>query len=128
MIKQNDFIPIIRMNNYYEVDYQMTSYARSLLGIMKGDILVDAIYSEDSSQSTPYDVYIMVEHVMNCEPAHIRYDRDEAHENGSIHPLHHLDVNHSQGGTFKIGLNAPIGSDSFEEFVDNDKERRYIIF
>jgi hypothetical protein len=57
----------------------------------------------------------LIEELIQFEPSYLRYDCDPARENGKIHPLHHLDVNYSQYGTFKLGLLAGIDSAYFED-------------
>lgn len=56
----------------------------------------------------------------------IRYDYDPDHENGTMHPLHHLDVNYSSQGTYKLGMNRKIQTDEFVDMLDVKTACRYI--
>jgi len=42
------------------------------------------------------------------EDGYIRYDYDEKHQDGLLHPLNHYDIFYSSGATFKIGLKQRI--------------------
>lgn len=51
----------------------------------------------------------LITYLLSFEPAYIRVDHDEKRENKEKHPLDHLDVNYSNAGTFKLGLNRKVG-------------------
>lgn len=38
------------------------------------------------------------------EPGYLRFDHDEEHNIGDLHPLNHIDINYTNDITFKIGL------------------------
>ena len=61
---------------------------------------------------------MLLEEMLSFEPGYIRYDIDEQNENGTLHPLHHLDVNYSAYGAYKIGLNAKLVNGYFENILD----------
>jgi len=78
---------------------------------------------------SPIDYYIesntvestglaLLEEIFQFEPAYIRYDFDATNENGKLHPLHHVDVNYSTYGTFKLGLNNFIVDTFFENILN----------
>jgi len=60
------------------------------------------------------------------EPGYLRYDYDEIHENGKLHPLNHLDINYSNDITFKIGIKNKISSDIFIDILDLNTNSYYI--
>lgn len=60
----------------------------------------------------------LLEELFQFEPGYIRYDVDQDRLNGRIHPVHHVDVNYSQYGTFKLGLDAAIDDIFFENMQD----------
>jgi hypothetical protein len=62
--------------------------------------------------------FSLLEEIVMFEPGYIRYDCDETNENGSLHPLNHLDINYSQYGSFKLGLYDPIDQVFFEDILD----------
>lgn len=64
------------------------------------------------------DSFSLLEEIFRFEPAYIRYDNDLKNENGDIHPLHHLDLNYSSYGTFKIGLKNVPNQDYFQDLLD----------
>lgn len=68
----------------------------------------------------------LLEEIFQFEPSYIRYDHDIERENGKLHPLHHLDVNYSTYGTFKIGLNNAITHQYFEDLQNINTECYYI--
>lgn len=45
------------------------------------------------------------------EDGYVRYDHDVRREDGHLHPLDHMDIFYSSGGTFKLGLNGRIKED-----------------
>lgn len=68
----------------------------------------------------------LLEEIFQFEPAYIRFDSNPERENGKLHPLHHLDVNYSNQGTFKLGLNNHITTTDFENILDTQTECSYI--
>lgn len=68
----------------------------------------------------------LLEEILRFEPSYIRYDNDPYNENGKLHPLHHLDINYSTYGTFKIGFNNSISSNYFENFQNTNTDCSYI--
>lgn len=64
--------------------------------------------------------------LLSMELGYIRYDYDPKHENGTVHPLHHLDVNYSSQGTYKFGLERKIQMDEFVDLLDVKSACRYI--
>ena len=57
---------------------------------------------------------------------YIRYDYDEKHENEKIHSLHHLDINYSSKGTYKIGLKKALKDEDFIDMLDLRTECKYL--
>ncbi|MEZ7821353.1 MAG: hypothetical protein QMB51_03530 [Patescibacteria group bacterium] len=68
----------------------------------------------------------LLEEIFQFEPSYIRYDHDIERNNGRLHPLHHLDVNYSTYGTFKIGLNDNISHQYFEDLQNINTDCCYI--
>lgn len=69
----------------------------------------------------------LILNLLSTELGYIRYDHDPKHENGVLHPLHHLDVNFSVRGTYKFGLNKDVEIDEFVDMLDTKTACRYII-
>ena len=60
------------------------------------------------------------------EDGYIRYDYDEEHENGNLHPLNHYDLFYSSHATFKIGLNDKLSEDEFVDLLDIKSDCKYL--
>ena len=73
------------------------------------------------------DVYELVKYLMLFEPGYLRYDHDEEHENGAMHPEHHLDIFFSSSGTMKLGLKNRIESEWFIDLVNILTECKYVV-
>ena len=68
----------------------------------------------------------LVKHLMLFEPGYLRYDHDVEHENGTMHPEHHLDIFFSSNGTMKLGLRARVESEWFIDLVNILTECKYL--
>ena len=90
-----------------------------------------SILEEEQFQLNPslLDIYIasndlsfigieLLEEIFQSEPCYIRYDNDPTNENGNLHPLHHLDINYSSYGTYKVGLSDVIPIKNFEDVLN----------
>jgi hypothetical protein len=97
-------------------------------------VLDDEIFQQKPS---PIDFFIrhdgnemlgleIIEELLRHEPSYIRYDHDPKRQNGHLHPLHHLDINYSQAGTYKIGLRVAINLQEFEDILNLDTSCYYI--
>lgn len=79
----------------------------------------------------PFDIEMagiyLLEEFMHFEPSYIRFDIDPDNENGKLHPLHHLDLNFSQYGTFKLGLSNSITTDYFENIQNTKTDCVFIV-
>lgn len=61
------------------------------------------------------------------ELGYIRYDYDEEHQNGDLHPLNHLDINYSSKCTYKLGLKRRIRIEEFTDLLDVETECRFVV-
>lgn len=86
---------------------------------------------------SPIDFYIeshradslglsLLEEIFQFEPSYIRYDKDLENEKGKFHPLHHVDINYSTSGTYKLGLDNAITTDYIENLINVNTECSYI--
>ena len=78
-------------------------------------------YEEYSDVDIDFILKILTK-LMTFDVGYIRYDYDEEHEKGVMHPLHHLDVNYSNQSTYKIGLKEAIDSITLKEILDINNE------
>lgn len=97
-------------------------------------IIEDEIFIEKKSL---IDLYIepngveisgvpILEELLHYEPGYVRYDNDPANENGSLHPLNHLDFNYSQYSKLKIGLKCKIEKEYFEDMHNTNTDCIFI--
>jgi hypothetical protein len=63
------------------------------------------------------DIWPLFRELLMHEDGYIRYDYDPKNVNGTIHPLHHLDVFYSSDAAFKIGLHSGIGQDKLIDIL-----------
>lgn len=63
-------------------------------------VMQDEYLSEREKRDARYVFYKLI----TTEYGYIRYDDDLVHESGLEHPRYHLDVNYSNGVTFKMAL------------------------
>ena len=80
-------------------------------------------YTEDEIDNC----FSLVMRLLSMELGYIRYDYDAEHENGTLHPLYHLDVNCSSKGTYKLGVNRKMKREDFIDLLDINTNCKYII-
>lgn len=68
-----------------------------------------------------------LEEIMQFEPSYIRYDNDPDNQNGKLHPLNHLDINYSQYGTYKLGLQNTIKGEYFENLQNTNTDCSFVV-
>ena len=68
-----------------------------------------------------------LEEILQFEPSYIRYDNDPINQNGKLHPLNHLDINYSQYGTYKLGLQNTINDYYFENLQNTNTDCSFIV-
>lgn len=94
------------------------------------DSVIESAYldvAEDGYTNEEVDkCFGLIMRLMSMELGYIRYDYDPEHENGNLHPLHHLDINYSSKGTYKLGMNEKINEDDFVDMLDIKTECRYV--
>lgn len=73
------------------------------------------------------DGLFILEEIIQFEPSYVRYDHDPENENGKLHPLHHLDINYSTYGTFKLGLSDSITKSYFEDMHNINTDCSFVI-
>lgn len=80
-------------------------------------------YTEDEVEKC----FNLILRLLSMELGYIRYDYDPDHENGTLHPMYHFDVNYSSKGTYKIGINHKMKKEDFIDLLNIKTECRYII-
>ena len=114
-----------------------------LISLMKGIVekvdfinctieeLVDIIwadnYDEDITETEIECCFNIIMRVLALEYGYIRFDYDPVYENGSMHPLNHLDINYSGRCTYKLGLKNRICIDEFIDILDVSTKCGYVV-
>ena len=84
----------------------------------------DWIHEEDNDLREEYNPnaldisHKLIKKIIYSEPSYIRYEYDTEHAKGSKHPLHHLDINFSEDGSYKIGVESRAHSTDINFFMD----------
>ncbi|MGW7162640.1 hypothetical protein [Paenibacillus taichungensis] len=73
------------------------------------------------------EFWLILKRMLSFESGYLRYDYDEKHENGKMHPLNHLDINYSSDNTFKIGLSKNLNCDNFIDIIDINTDSYFIV-
>ena len=79
-----------------------------------------------NDESAERDLSIILLYLLNIEPGYLRYDKDEEHKNGDLHPEHHFDMFYSNSTKLKIGLKKGIDMKEFVDFLDIETDVRYL--
>ena len=109
-IYQDEEKNIIFQKNEINMDYIILSKIKSVFYALDDfENLFDIISNFDC------DYYKMIIDLITFEDGYVRYDYDEEHANGKLHPLNHLDINYNGKNQYKIGLNKEI---DYEKFID----------
>lgn len=127
----------IYSRNGQEISYRELSAVREVLNgvsidqnkwISFGDLWYDYITEEKpypSSEQQKIGI-ALIEELLQYEPAYVRYDHDPQNENGNLHPKYHIDINYSQGGTFKLGLQSFMTQEQFKDLHDLKTDCLYL--
>lgn len=107
---------------------QLLSNAITILDDVKCDSIIDVYESRDEEDAfLNIEAYKLLEYFWAHEPCYLRYDYDPKSSNGALHPLHHLDVNMSFKGAYKIGLKARLTPSEFENIVNKNTDCYYLL-
>ena len=68
----------------------------------------------------------LVNRLITNEYGYLRYDEDFVHANGDLHPPFHLDINYSNSGTYKLGIDSQIDFEWFRDCLDITVPCKYI--
>ncbi|MEL6974417.1 MAG: hypothetical protein AAGL29_03375 [Bacteroidota bacterium] len=123
---QNDEVTSIRTLTGRNIDNQDISKILSILqdNQFKLNPSLTMFYRESSGLNR--NSLLVLEEILLSEPSYIRYDYDRENENGKLHPLHHLDINYSAYGTFKLGLENEIVEGYFEDTLNINTDCCYL--
>lgn len=107
-----------------------------LLSLFREDILaqksLDELYDhlyDSQAEIEEYDIdsaWLILKKIIMFESGYLRYDYDEEHQNGLLHPLNHLDIYYSSNNTFKLGLDTRISINKFIDILDVDTNCHFL--
>jgi hypothetical protein len=109
-----------------EVDNRSISHIISVLENEKFKLNHSLLDFYIESNDLDYEPFLLLEEILQFEPTYIRYDNDPENENGKLHPLHHLDINYSSYGTYKLGLDNAVADGYLEDMLNIETECFYI--
>ena len=109
-----------------KVDNQVISSAISILNNDQFKLKPSPMDFWIETDSSEIAGLYLLEEIFLFEPGYIRYDIDPERIKGKLHPLHHLDVNYSSYGTYKLGLNDKIVDSYFENILNISTDCSFI--
>lgn len=72
------------------------------------------------------EFWSLLKELLMFEDGYVRYDYDEEHENGDVHPLSHYDVFYSSNANFKVGLRARIQKGLLVDLLNIETDCHYM--
>ena len=118
-------------SNAYEKNVEVTNQVISeCIGIISSlatnGNFIDAWMNDDGS-NTQASLDIL-ELLLHTEPSYLRYDYDPITAKGkeARHPVHHLDINMSRKGKYKLGLYEHLSPKDFVDIVSEDKDCHFL--
>lgn len=73
-----------------------------------------------------YDCWVVLRRLYEFDLGYFRYDFDEKHQNGKLHPLNHLDINLEEQAAFKIGLYEEYTIEKLVKLLDKKCDCLYL--
>lgn len=119
-----------------EIDNRLTALMKRMLDQIDFtqntvDEMIEKAYfdvsGEGYTENEVENCFKLILRLLSMETGYIRYDYDPIHENGTLHPRYHFDVNYSSKGTYKLGINKKMTTEDFVDLLDIKTECRYII-
>ena len=109
------------------IGFEIISSAISILNNLEFQLDPSPLNFWADSNNSELEALYLLEEIFLFEPGYLRYDWDPVNENGKLHPLHHIDVNYSGYGTFKIGLNRELIIDEFQDVLNIRTNCRFFV-
>ncbi len=115
--------------NQIDIDIRLISQVISIIKCdeFKANCSLDFVapicdYEEECDEN----FWIFLRELLLMEDGYIRYDYDEEHKNGNLHPLNHYDIFYSSNATFKIGLDDKLREDIFIDLLNINSDCKYL--
>ncbi|SCB06405.1 Conserved hypothetical protein [Xanthomonas translucens pv. translucens DSM 18974] len=127
-ITESDSGLVFRDSFYPEIDSKVTS---DVISVLEHDpalshpefhFFVDHVFPYSEYDS---NFWQMLRRLMLSEDGYIRYDQDPSNENGSRHPLHHLDIFYGSHASFKLGLMNGLDEAQLRDVLDLNTDCYY---
>lgn len=108
-----------------EISSDIISECLSIVNVLKNDATFVDVWFESDDPFSEISLRI-IEYLLHTEPCYLRYDYDIAKANGSLHPVHHLDINMTKGGHYKIGLHKKLSHKQFLDILNIETNCYYL--
>ncbi|WP_257294218.1 hypothetical protein [Endozoicomonas sp. YOMI1] len=128
-ISESDGQIFISSRRINEIDNKLTSDIISLFSDadkIKDSELYEFFEPIMELADTNPSLWALVQDLLLFEDGYLRYDYDEDHVNGDIHPLNHYDIFYSSDSTFKIGLRDRISKETIIDMVEAETNCHFI--
>lgn len=117
--------------NYFDIDHKVTSDVISILTQHQKEqfneyCIFDFIDPITNVMEFNDTFWLFFRELLSFEDGYIRYDHDEDHVNGEIHPLDHYDVFYQSNNTFKIGLRKRSRKESIIDLLETESKCHYL--
>lgn len=131
-IKQHEDGNLEVYDNNIILDSKILSCVKSFVTNMDFNNLANidfdsAMQDEYLSEREKKDARYVFYKLITTEYGYIRYDDDLGHESGLEHPRYHLDVNYSNGVTFKMALSDKKEYDWLKDLLDTTTQCKKIV-
>jgi len=120
---------LFSFKNKIEIDSRLISQIISIIKCDKFKANCSLEFAEpicDYQDECDENFWEFLRELLLMEDGYIRYDYDEEHENGNLHPLNHYDLFYSSHATFKIGLNNKLSENDFMDLLDIKSDCKYL--
>lgn len=117
--------------NQININNSLNSCMKTIINVFDGVLpetmekILDRCWDVCNDNDLSYqqdDLVAVFTELLTFDIGYVRYDYDEEHQNGDMHPTYHLDINYSNQSTYKIGLIQPIDTLRLEAILDTKQE------
>lgn len=128
-IMDDENIRIYDVETGLDIDFTMVSALTSVLcGEYEEIEDMFCVIDDEASEKniSAKDLWHIVRRLLAYEVGYLRYDFDEEHVNGKLHPLNHLDINYEDQSTYKLGLENKIDYAILKNLVDTKTDCNFL--
>ncbi len=106
--------------------FKETFFGKEIQGILDLDSELMQVIDSFETKPNKDEVWQVLKNLQMFESGYLRYDYDEVHENGKLHPLNHIDINYTPHGIFKIGIKDTLDCNAFMDILDLNTDSYFI--